>query len=118
MTPQQVLESVLALKPATYRVLVRIPPLKEKTTGGLYMPQDTAALEHSATILAEVVALGPDAYRDEKRFPSGPSCQVGDWIIFRAYAGTMLRAQGVEYRLLNDDSVEGVALKPEEIERQ
>jgi co-chaperonin GroES (HSP10) len=65
-----------------------------------------------------VVALGPDAYKDEKRFPSGPWCKEGDFIIVRSNSGTRLDIQGREFRIINDDTVEGVVDDPRGIRRK
>ena len=56
--------------------------------------------------------VGPEAYADEKRFPSGPWCKEGDWIVMRAYSGTRIRVHGQEFRIINDDSVEAVVDNP------
>jgi co-chaperonin GroES (HSP10) len=64
-----------------------------------------------------VVKMGPDAFKDEKRFPSGPSCKVGDFILVRPNTGTRIKIHGKEFRLINDDSVEGVVQDPRGITR-
>jgi co-chaperonin GroES (HSP10) len=64
-----------------------------------------------------VLKLGVDAYKDEKRFPSGPYCKEGDWVIFRAYSGTRVKIHDKEFRLINDDTVEAVVEDPRGIER-
>lgn len=109
------------LKPSGYKILVRVTSTEErrekKTSGGLYVPEDTAAGEAIGTFTGVVMALGPDAYSDARRFVSGPWCQVGDTIVFRAFAGLRLRLRGVDYRLLNDDTVEAVTTVGDEIGR-
>ena len=64
-----------------------------------------------------VVKMGPDCYKDEKRFPSGPSCKVGDFVLVRPNTGTRIKIHGKEFRLINDDSVEGVVQDPRGITR-
>ena len=59
-----------------------------------------------------VIAMGPDAYKNSERFPSGPFCEKGDWIVMRAYSGTRFMVHGKEFRLINDDSVEAVVEDP------
>ena len=59
-----------------------------------------------------VLKLGPDAYQDKNRFPSGPWCQEGDWVVFRPYSGTRMKIYGKEFRLINDDTVEAVVEDP------
>jgi co-chaperonin GroES (HSP10) len=64
-----------------------------------------------------VVKIGPDAYKDEKRFPSGPSCKVGDFVLVRPNTGTRIKIHGKEFRIINDDSVEAVVQDPRGITR-
>jgi co-chaperonin GroES (HSP10) len=98
------------LEPAGYRLLVRIPNLEAqmKEWGNLYMPDETRRLEETAQLTAQVIAVGPDAYQDRTKFPNGPWCKEGDWIVMRAYTGTRFMIRKIEYRLINDDSVQGV----------
>jgi co-chaperonin GroES (HSP10) len=56
--------------------------------------------------------MGPDCYKDDRRFPSGAWCKVGDWVVFRAYSGTRMKMYGQEFRLINDDTVEAVVEDP------
>lgn len=103
--------------PTGYRLLVSVPEFKEKTSGGIFIPEETKKLEGTANIVGLVEAMGPDAYRDEKRFPGGPWCKLGDYVIFRSYSGTRLKVDGREFRLINDDTVEGVVDGPDAVER-
>ena len=64
-----------------------------------------------------VVKMGPDAFKDEKRFPSGPSCKAGDFVLVRPNTGTRIKIHGREFRLINDDSVEGTVQDPRGITR-
>ena len=64
-----------------------------------------------------VVKVGPDAYKDEKRFPNGPSCKVGDFVLVRPNTGTRIKIHGKEFRIINDDSVEAVVQDPRGISR-
>ena len=108
------------LEPAGYRLLVRVPDLQAqmKGWGNLYMPDERRALEETAQLVAQVVALGPDAYKDDTKFPNGPWCKTGDFIVMRAYTGTRFMIRKTEYRLINDDSVQGVVRgDPTAIER-
>jgi len=104
------------LRAAGWRVLVRMPEAKTQTDGGLFVPEKTADRESLAAMTGEVVGMGEECYRDEKKF-SSPWCRVGDWVIFRSYAGTRFSFRGREYRLINDDAIEGVTALPEEIEK-
>jgi len=69
-----------------------------------------------ATVLF-VVAMGPDCYGDKDRFPTGPWCKVGDFVLVRPNAGTRVEIHGTEMRVINDDSVEAVVLDPRGIRR-
>jgi len=104
------------LRAAGYRVLVRMPDVKRTTESGLYKPDTTANLESLAAMVGEVVGVGEYCYPVEK-YPNGPWCAVGDWVIFRSYGGTKVKLRGREYRLLNDDAIEAVTCVPEEIEK-
>lgn len=107
------------IRPTGFRLLVRVPPLDEemKLHENLVMPDETRRLEQVAQQVCKVLAMGPDAYPKEK-FPSGPWCEVGDDVLIRTYSGTRFVVRGAEYRLINDDSVQGVVKgDPTEIER-
>lgn len=109
------------LMPAGYRILVRVLPpeasLRRWQDSGLHLPMEVRDREQAAQLWGEVVELGPDAYRDEKRFPNGPWCKKGDAVVIRPYSGTRFMVRGQLYALINDDTVQAVALKPGEIER-
>src|SRR5215471_13645742 len=98
--------------PKGYKILVAIPSVEEKTEGGIIRPDSLRKLEEVASIFGFVVALGPDAYQDEKKFPTGAWCQPGDWVVFRSYSGTRLKIEDQEFRLINDDTVEAVVDDP------
>jgi len=98
-------------------VLVAIPEIQEKTAGGIYRPDDLKTREGTATIFGLVVTMGPDAYQDESRFPNGPRCEPGSWVMFRSYSGTRFKYDGAEYRLMFDDSIEAVVNDPAKFER-
>lgn len=104
------------LRAVGWRVLVRLAQPKEKTSGGIIMPEKTAEMEALAAITGEVVGVGEHCYPRDK-YPNGPWCRVGDWVIFRKYSGTPLKLNGREYRLLADDAIEAVTSVPEEIGR-
>jgi len=98
--------------PTGYRLLVALPEVKEQTAGGIYVTDERRDAESVATIVGYVVKMGSEAYANEDRFPSGPWCKVGDWIVMRAYSGTRIRVHGQEFRIINDDSVEAVVENP------
>jgi co-chaperonin GroES (HSP10) len=103
--------------PKGYKLLVAIPTVEEKTAGGVYRPDNVIRAEEVASIFGYVVSMGDDAYQDAKKFPNGPWCKVGDWVIFRSYSGTRLKVEDQEFRLINDDTVEAVVDSPAKIER-
>lgn len=103
--------------PTGYRMLVQLPEKQEKTQGGLYMPEQAKHIEQVASIWGTVLVMGEDCYKDKDRFENGPWCKVGDHIMFRPYSGTRFKWNGVEYRILNDDSVEAVVEDPSLLER-
>lgn len=104
--------------PATYYLLCMLPKAEEEfsETGIL---KSTTAMYHEELLspVLFVAKIGPDAFKDEKRFPSGPSCKVGDFIITRPNTGTRMKIHGTEWRLINDDSVEAVVQDPRGIQR-
>lgn len=104
-------------KPKGYRILIVVPDVEEKTKGGIIRPDVVKSKEEIASIVGCVVSMGPDCYSDPDRFPEGPYCHVGDWVMFRAYSGTRFKTGGKEYRLINDDVVEATLDSPEGIER-
>lgn len=103
--------------PATYHLLCMLPEAKEEYEGGLIKASQTMQFEELLSPVLFVAKMGPDAFKDEKRFPSGPSCKVGDFIIVRPNTGTRMKIHGTEWRLLNDDAVEATIQDPRGIQR-
>ena len=103
--------------PSGYRILCAIPEVEEEYESGLLKADATINYEEKLATVLFVVEMGPDCYQDEKRFPNGPWCQKGDFVIVRPNAGTRLLIHGREFRLINDDSVESVVLDPRGIKR-
>jgi co-chaperonin GroES (HSP10) len=104
--------------PIGYKILVKMyKVIEEKTKSGLYLPDQTKQDENTASLIAQVLEVGPDAYRDQTRFPSGPWCAKGDYVILRSYSGTRIKIDGEEYRLINDDTPEAVVPDPQKVER-
>jgi co-chaperonin GroES (HSP10) len=104
-------------EPATYHLLCMLPEAKEEYEGGLLKASQTMQYEELLSSVLFVAKVGPDAFKDEKRFPSGPSCKVGDFIIVRPNTGTRMKIHGTEWRIINDDSVEAVIEDPRGIQR-
>lgn len=105
-------------KPQGYKILVTLPPVEEEIGDtGLIKSAQTMHFEQLLTNVLFVVELGDMCYSDKERFPSGPWCKKGDFILCRANTGTRFKIHGVEFRLINDDSVEAVVQDPRGIER-
>ena len=104
-------------QPATYHLLCVLPEIDDKYDSGLVKSGQTLHFEEVMSPVLFVVAIGPDAYADKTRFPSGPSCKVGDFILVRPNTGTRVRIHGREFRIINDDTVEAVVEDPRGISR-
>ena len=101
--------------PTGYRILM-LPFVPGKVTRGvIHLAKKTVDKERLATVVGYVVKLGPDAYKDDRKFPEGPWCQEGDWVIFGRYAGARIQIEGGDLRLLNDDEILAVIDNPEDI---
>ena len=104
--------------PATYHILCVLPDIEEEYgDSGLVKAGQTMHYEELLSPVLFVVKLGPDAFKDEKRFPSGPSCKQGDFVLVRPNTGTRIKIHGKEFRIINDDSVEAVVQDPRGITR-
>jgi co-chaperonin GroES (HSP10) len=99
-------------EPSGYRILIALPEADKKTEGGIIKAASLVERESVGSICGFVMKLGPDAYNDKRRFPNGPYCEEGDWILMRSYTGTRFLVHGKEFRLINDDSVEAVVQDP------
>jgi len=117
MLSQEDIEAQLP-KPVGYRVLVALPQIEE-TFGdtGLLKSSNTISQEHIMSIIGLVLDMGEQAYSDEDRFPTGPWCKPGDYVMFRMNTGTRFKVGGVEYRLMNDDSIEAIVADPRGVTR-
>lgn len=104
--------------PSGYRILCAIPEIEDKFDGGIVKADITVQHEELLTTVLFVIKLGPDCYKDPSRFPSGPWCKQGDFILVRPHAGTRLKIHGREFRIINDDSVEGIVDDPRGISRK
>jgi co-chaperonin GroES (HSP10) len=103
--------------PSGYRILCGIPNIEEQYESGILKSDMTLQHEELLTTVLFVVKMGPDCYKDTARFPSGPWCREGDFILVRPHAGTRLKIHGREFRIINDDSVEAVVEDPRGITR-
>ena len=104
--------------PSGYRILCAIPDIDETYDSGILKSDLTLQHEELLTTVLFVLKMGPDCYKDKTRFPSGPWCKEGDFILVRPHAGTRLKIHGRELRIINDDSVEGVVEDPRGISRK
>ena len=105
-------------RPVGYRVLVALPQQKDTYEGSNILKTDTAKrLDHIMSIMGLVMDMGDQAYADKERFPTGAWCKQGDYVMFRANTGTRFTVNGLEYRLMNDDSIEAVIDDPAGIQR-
>ena len=103
--------------PVTYHLLCVLPKAEDEYESGLAKAGQTMHFEEVMSPVLFVAKLGPDAFRDPLRFPSGPSCKAGDFILVRPNTGTRLKIHGQEFRIINDDSVEAVVQDPRGIKR-
>lgn len=103
--------------PVTYHLLCMLPKANDEYESGLIKAGQTMHFEEVMSPVLFVAKMGPDAFKDPLRFPSGPSCKVGDFILVRPNTGTRLKIHGTEWRLINDDSVEAVVQDPRGIQR-
>jgi co-chaperonin GroES (HSP10) len=101
--------------PSGWRLLVLPFTPKEKTSGGIIIAQESLDRLRIATNCGYVLKIGPQAYHDKERYPTGPWCKEGDWVIFARYAGSRLPIEGGEVRILNDDEVLGTIPNPESV---
>ncbi len=101
--------------PTGYKLLCIVPEVDEKIAGtSLDLVRDAATMraeEHATTVLF-VIRVGPDAYKDTAKFPTGAWCKAGDFVLVRTYTGTRFKVFGKEFRVLNDDQIECVVQDP------
>jgi co-chaperonin GroES (HSP10) len=103
--------------PSGYRILCGIPEIEGTYDSGILKADTVVKYEELLTTVLFVMKMGPDCYKDTTRFPSGPWCKEGDFILVRPHAGTRVKIHGREFRIINDDSVEGVVEDPRGISR-
>jgi co-chaperonin GroES (HSP10) len=105
-------------QPSGYHILCAIPEAEKEYESGLLKADQTLHYEEVLTTVLFVVSMGPDCYKDQSKFPSGPWCKVGDFVLVRPHSGSRLVIHGKEFRLINDDSVEGIVQDPRGIKRK
>ena len=116
LNPDNIKEQVSQLPaPSGWRLLVLPFTPREKTKGGILIAQESLDKLRIATNCGYVLSMGPLAYHDTEKYPTGPWCKKGDWVIFARYAGSRLPIEGGEVRILNDDEVLGIIKDPESV---
>ena len=103
--------------PSGYRILCALPEIENKYESGILKADKTVEHEELLTTVLFVVKLGPDCYADKEKFPTGPWCKEGDFVLVRPHTGTRVVIHGREMRIINDDSVEAVVEDPRGIRR-
>ena len=101
--------------PTGYRILVLPYAGPKKTKGGIYLSDSTQETIQMTTVCAYVLKMGDLCYKDKDKFPNGPWCQKGDWVIFGRYAGSRFKIEGGEVRILNDDEIIAKINNPDDI---
>ena len=102
-------------QPTGWRIVVLPFQPKRTTKGGIHIGETAAERQHLATVCGLVLAMGPDCYSDKQKYPRGPWCKKGDWVMFARYAGSRFRIEGGEIRILNEDEVLATIQDPEQI---
>ena len=125
LVPQHVLDTKRKLKekkelekipqPTGFRLVILPLMLKKKTEAGLHLTDETIEQAQITTNICKILKVGPDAYKDKERFPNGPWCKEGDWVIIAKYAGSRITIEGGELRIINDDEILATIDHPRDI---
>lgn len=113
--PEQVLNRLP--QPRGYKILCAYPEIDKSYGSGLIKADTTIHAEEVTSVVLAVLAVGPEAYKDPTKFPDGPWCEVGDFVICRSYSGTRIKIDGKPYVLINDDMVEATIEDPRGVTR-
>ena len=103
--------------PIGYKMLVIKPEIEEKTEGGIFKPQEFIRKEEAGAVVGLVLKQGDLCYKDTEKFPTGPWCKEGDFILIGAYRGSRFMVDGKEFVIINDDMIEGVVADPRGVNR-
>jgi len=116
LDPTKIPDTVLARlpQPTGWRILI-LPYRGKNKIGSVYVPEEYIAAQSLATVVAYVLAVGPDAYIDKNKYPNGPWCKKGDWVTIGRYAGARFRIDGGEVRIINEDEVIATIADPDDI---
>ena len=112
-------EELEASMPRTvgYKVLVSLPSVSDTYESGIAKSEKERHIEETYSVVGRVIDVGPDAYKDPVKFPSGPWCKLGDWVVFRALTGSRFKVYSQEVRMIDDTSVEGIVDDPKGLTR-
>ena len=102
-------------RPTGWRLLVLPYRIKDKTKGGIVLAESTLEKQQVASQCGLILAMGPQCYQDKERYPEGPWCKVGEWVMFARYAGSRIKIEGGEIRLLNDDEILATIKSPQDL---
>ena len=102
-------------QPSGWRMVLFPLKLQGKTKGGVLLTDDTVTESQVTTNICKVLKMGPECYKDKEKFPSGPWCNEGDWVLITRYAGSRIRIDGGELRIINDDEILAVVDDPRDI---
>jgi co-chaperonin GroES (HSP10) len=116
-TQEEAAKAKLLPAPKGYRMLCAVPHVEEEYESGIVKAEDTKRVEEQTTVVLFVVKMGDLCYNDKERFPTGPWCKEGDFVLTRPYSGTRVVIHGREFRIINDDTVEAVVEDPRGIRR-
>jgi co-chaperonin GroES (HSP10) len=116
-TQEEAAKAKLLPEPKGYRILCAVPHVEDEYDGGIIKAEDTKKVEEQTTVVLFVVKMGDLCYVDKDRFPTGPWCKEGDFVLTRPYSGTRVVIHGREFRIINDDTVEAVVEDPRGIRR-
>jgi co-chaperonin GroES (HSP10) len=116
-TQEEAAKAKLLPEPKGYRILCAVPHVEEEFDGGIIKADDTKRIEEQTTVVLFVIKMGEQCYADKERFPTGPWCKEGDFVLTRPYSGTRVVIHGREFRIINDDTVEAVVQDPRGIRR-
>ena len=101
--------------PTGFRMVLYPLKLESKTTAGLHPTDETVEQSQITTNVCKVLKLGPDCFLDKSRFPNGPWCKEGDWVLITRYSGARIKIEGGELRIVNDDEILAVIDDPRDI---
>jgi co-chaperonin GroES (HSP10) len=104
--------------PVGWKILCAVPQAEDTFEGSSIVMSDAMRKqEEIATTVLFVAKLGPDCYTDKTKYPNGPWCQEGDFVLVRTYSGTRFKIHGREFRVIYEDQVEATVQDPRGILR-